>query len=217
MDQTPGTAARLRPIGWRRAAVRDIIGRAELSRRGGDNVLGTAKRLVLIAAGYALAVAGGFAAVALNEAFMPEEISQGSGGMVAFGDMILFVLVTGFLSIAPTFFLLKLWLEKAPRSLLIAAIAAVAIGPLSWLAMLAMARGATPTNPTGGIGALAGVLLAFVAIPRMVAGPVVLAIEALALFFLRERRVRMLLAAAMVLDVVPLGLFALHMARAVRY
>jgi len=57
---------------------------------------------------------GGFVAVAANEAFMPASIAQTSGGMVAFGDMILFVLVAGFFSLAPTWFLLKLSVENAP-------------------------------------------------------------------------------------------------------
>ena len=42
-------------------------------------------------------------------------------------------------------------------------------------------------------------------------------IEGVAFFLLRGRMTRVLLAAAMAMDLVPLGLFALHMARAVRY
>jgi len=38
--------------------------------------------------------------------------------MVAFGDMILFLFVAGFLSLAPTWFLLNLLVEKAPRAVL---------------------------------------------------------------------------------------------------
>jgi hypothetical protein len=72
------------------------------------------KGLALIAAGYVLSVGGGLAAVAVNELFMPADVAQTSPGMVAFGDMILFVLVAGFLSLAPTWFLLKLLVEKAP-------------------------------------------------------------------------------------------------------
>jgi len=40
--------------------------------------------------------------------------------MVAFGDMILFVLAAGFFGLAPTWYLLKLSIEKAPRALLAA-------------------------------------------------------------------------------------------------
>src|ERR1700738_2758881 len=76
------------------------------------------KSLVLITAGYVLSVGGGLAAVAVNELFMPADVAQTSPGMVAFGDMVLFVLVTGFLSLAPTWFLLKLLVEKTPRALL---------------------------------------------------------------------------------------------------
>jgi hypothetical protein len=70
----------------------------------------TAKRLALIAAGYALAVVAGLSAVALNELFMPADAAQ-SSGMAAFGDIILFVLVVGFFSFPPTWLLLKLCVE----------------------------------------------------------------------------------------------------------
>ena len=39
--------------------------------------------LALIAAGYALSVGGGLAAVAVNELFMPVDVAQTSPGMVA--------------------------------------------------------------------------------------------------------------------------------------
>jgi hypothetical protein len=58
----------------------------------------TAKRLALIAAGYAFSVGAGLAAVALNELLMPADAAQ-SSGMAAFGDIILFVLVAGFFSL----------------------------------------------------------------------------------------------------------------------
>ena len=79
-----------------------------------------ANKLVLIVAGYGLAVGGGIAAVAVNERLIPEDVQQSSGGMVAFGDMIVFVLASGFLSVAPTWLLLKLCVEKIPRALIAA-------------------------------------------------------------------------------------------------
>jgi hypothetical protein len=66
--------------------------------------------------------------------------------MMAFGDMVLFVFVAGFLSLAPTWFLQKLFVEKAPRALLATVPVIAAIGPVSWLAMTAMAV----TTPEGG-------------------------------------------------------------------
>ena len=172
----------------------------------------TAKRLGLIALGYVLAVAGGCVAVALNELFMPEEISQASGGMVAFGDMILFVLATGALGLVPTWFLLRLCVEKAPRIVLALVLLMAVLGPASWLAVRHMAGG--PPIPDGPrtIGALAGLLLAFVAIPRIVAGPVVLVIEAVTAFLVSGRVARSLLATAMLMDIVPLTMFVAHMA-----
>jgi len=170
------------------------------------------KKLALIAAGYALAVAGGLAAVAVNELLIPEDIQQTSGGMVAFGDMILFVLAAGFFSLAPTWFLLKLCVEKAPRTVLATLVIIAAIGPASWLAMTDLARGAGPPNPPEAIGPLFGLLIAFVAIPRIVLGPVLLAIEGATLLLVRGRTARALLAALMLMDLIPLGMYALHMA-----
>jgi hypothetical protein len=174
--------------------------------------MGLAKKLAWIAAGYGLAIAGGIGAVAVNELMMPEDIQQGSPGMVAFGDMILFVLAAGTLSLAPTWFLLKLWSEKAPRKLLAALLLIAAIGPASWLAVRAMAS-PDPQNLPRAL-AVIGPFIALVAIPRMVFGPVMVMIEAAAIVLLRDRRARTLLAAAMLMDIVPLGLFALHMAAA---
>jgi len=49
----------------------------------------------------------------------------------------------------------------------------------------------------------------------MVAGPVLLLIELVAIFFVRWPTARALLAAAMLMDIVPLSLFALHMTRGI--
>ena len=179
--------------------------------------MSTAKRLALIAAGYALCVVAGCAAVTVNELRMPADVAQGSPGMVAFGDMILFVLVTGFFGLAPTWFLLKLFLAKAPRALLAIVLLAAALGPVSWLAVRHMAGGLSPPNAPVAVSQLLGLFIAFVGIPRMVFGPVLLVIEAAAFLLIRERVTRALLAVAMLMDLVPLGMFALHMMRATRY
>jgi hypothetical protein len=180
------------------------------------------KRLALIATGYALSVGGGFAAVAVNELLMPADVAQTSPGMVAFGDMILFVLVAGFLGLAPTWFLLKLLIETAPRVLLTTELVIAVMGPLSWLAIIALAAappasGASLPSSPAAAGELLGLLIAFGAIPRMVFGPVLLAIEGATFLLVREGISRALLAAAMLMDLVPLGAFALHLARATRY
>src|SRR5262245_27108546 len=108
--------------------------------------MSTAKRLALIAAGYVASVCGGLVAVAVNEWLIPEQIGQASGGMVAFGDMVLFMLTTGFLGLVPTWFLLKLFAEKAPRILLAIELVVAALGPVSWLAVIYLAGGASPPN-----------------------------------------------------------------------
>ena len=178
--------------------------------------MSTAMRLALIVVGYALSIAGGLAAVAVNEAFMPVDIAQTSGGMVAFGDMILLVLVAGFLSLAPTWFLLRLAVEKAPRALLAIELLLAAIGLASWLTMLYLASGASPTSLPETVSGLLGPFIAFIAIPRIVFGPVMLVIEGATFLLLRERVTRAFLATAMLMDLVPLSLFALHLARGIR-
>jgi len=177
----------------------------------------TTKRLTLIAAGYALALAGGLAAVAVNEAFMPVDIAQTSSGMVAFGDMILLVLVAGFLSLLPTWFLLKLAVEKSPRVLVAGELLVAALGLASWLAMLDLAAGAGPAALPWGASELLGLFIAFVAIPRIVLGPVLVMIEGATFLLVRAQAMRALLAAAMLADLVPLSLYALNLARAARY
>ena len=95
----------------------------------------------MIAAGYVVAVGAGLAAVTINEMRMPADVAQGSPGMVAFGDMILFVLVAGFFSLMPTWFLLKLFIEKAPRTLLAFMLLVAVMGPVSWMAVKSLAGG----------------------------------------------------------------------------
>jgi hypothetical protein len=65
-------------------------------------------------------------------------------------------------------------------------------------------------------GELIGLFIAFVAIPRVVVGPVFLVIEGATFLLVRERVTRALLAMAMLMDVIPLSMFALHLARASR-
>jgi len=177
------------------------------------------KKLALIAIGYVLSVVVGFAAAAVNEALMPDDVAQGSPGMVAFGDMILFIFVTGFFSLAPTWFLLKLLVATAPRTLLTAELLIATMGPVSWLAMTIMAV----TPPPGGqnvpqaAAQLFGMFLAFGAIPRMILGPVLVVIEGVTLLLFRGGIARALLTGAMLMDVVPIGLYALHFARTAHY
>ena len=179
--------------------------------------MSTVKKLALISAGYVLSLGAGLAAVTINEMRMSADITQGSPGMVAFGDMILFVLVAGFFSLVPTWFLLKLFIEKAPRTLLAIMLLVAVLGPASWLAVKSLAGDASPPSQPQAIGQLLGLFIAFIAIPRMVFGPVLLVIEGVTFFLVREGIARVLLAAAMLMDLVPLGIFALHMARAARY
>ncbi len=179
--------------------------------------MSTAKRLALIAAGYALALVGGLVVVAVNELLMPEEISQTSGGMVAFGDMIMFVVFTGAFGLAPTWFLLKLCVEKAPRALVGTELAIAVMGPASWLAVIYLLVDSRLANLPPVSKVLLGLLIAFAAVPRIVFGPILVVIEGMTYFLVRARVARALLALAMAMDVIPHGLYALHMARMPHY
>jgi hypothetical protein len=176
-----------------------------------------AKRLALIAAGYVLALGGGLGAVAVNELFMPAEIAQTSSGMVAFGDMILLVLVAGVLSLVPSWFLLKHFVETASRTLVAIILAMAVLGPASWLAVIYLVSGPDPSSSPLTGNPILGLLIAFIAIPRMVFGPVMVVIEGAAFFLIRDRAARVLLAAALLMDFIPLGLYALHVARMPHY
>ena len=171
------------------------------------------KKLALIALGYVLSLVAGCGAVTVNELLMPSDISQGSPGMVAFGDMILFVLITGFVGLIPTLFLLRLAIDKAPRASLVALAVVALAGPVSWLLVRQLAGG-PPAGPPQLIAQLLGPLIAFIAIPRIVAGPVLVVAEGLAMLLVRQRNMRIVLAVAMLMDLVPMGLYALHMTRA---
>jgi hypothetical protein len=178
--------------------------------------MSTAKRLAWIGAGYVFAIVAGSAAVALNELSMSEDAAQGSPGMVAFGDMIIFVLAAGVVGLIPTLFLLKLFVEKAPRVLIAVELLLALLGPVSWLAVMWLATGPDPRQPHA-IGQIVGLFIAFIGIPRMILGPVLLVVEGLTFILVRARTARILLVVAALMDVIPIGLYALHMGRALRY
>ena len=189
---------------------------------GREMHVSNSKKLALIAIGYVLSVVVGFVAAAVNEALMPDDVAQGSPGMVAFGDMILFIFVTGCFSLAPTLFLLKLLVARAPRTLLTTELFIATMGPVSWLSMTIMAVTTPPGGPSlqnmsQAAAQLFGLFLAFGAIPRMVLGPVLVVIEGVTLFLFRGGIARALLAGAMLMDVVPIGLYALHFAHTAYY
>ncbi len=171
------------------------------------------KKLALIALGYVLSLMAGCGAVTVNELMMPADISQGSPGMVAFGDMILFVLVTGFVGLLPTLFLLRLAIDKAPRASLVALVVVALAGPLSWLTMKLLAGG-PPAAPYPAFLRFLGPLIAFGAIPRIVIGPVLVVAEGLAMLLVRQRNMRIVLAVAILMDLVPMGIYASRMASA---
>lgn len=176
--------------------------------------LSRAKVLALIGLGYVASVAGGVAAVVVVDMLIRDDVKDASGGMVAFGEMIVFVLATGVLSLVPTWFLLKLCVATIPRALVAAELLIAATGPLSWLAVRDMATGASPQGLPQALVQLLGLLIPLVAMPRMAFGPVLLVTEAATFVLMRERSTRALLVGAMLMDLVPLAMFALHIAAA---
>jgi hypothetical protein len=73
-----------------------------------------------------------------------------------------------------------------------------------------------PSTPAPGCGGTARLFLAFGAIPCMVLGPVVMVIEGVTFLLVRGGVARAFLAAAVLMDIIPLSLYALNLARAVR-
>jgi hypothetical protein len=61
-----------------------------------------ALKVAVVAGGYLFAVLMGFSAVALHAALTGESGAQASGGMAAFGDLVLFVAVFGAFALVPT-------------------------------------------------------------------------------------------------------------------
>lgn len=59
-------------------------------------------KVAIVAGGYLLAFIMAFAAVALHAALAGEAGAQASGGMSAFGDLVLFVAVFGAVALVPT-------------------------------------------------------------------------------------------------------------------
>jgi hypothetical protein len=178
--------------------------------------MSVAKKLLLIAIGYALSVVGGATAVVVHELLALAGVAQNSGdGMMAFGDIILFVVASGFLSLVPTWFLLKLAVKKAPRALLAAQLLIAALGPVSWLAVVYLMDAEVAPLPQAA-KELLGVFIVFSAMPRIIAGPVLLVVEGTTFLLVQERVTRALLVSAMLMDLVPLSLFALHLAGAAR-
>jgi hypothetical protein len=74
-------------------------------------------KVAIVAGGYLLALVLASAAVALHAALTSESGAQTSGGMSAFGDLVLFVAVFGVVALVPTgaafFFLLSK--KKVPK------------------------------------------------------------------------------------------------------
>jgi hypothetical protein len=177
----------------------------------------TMKRLAWIGAGYVFAIVAGIAAITLNELSMTEEASQGSPGMVAFGDMFVFVLAVGVVGLIPTLFLLKLLVEKAPHVLIAIELLLAVLGPLSWLAAMWLAGGPRDPSHPRVIWQILGPFIAFIGIPRIVLGPILVVVEGLTFILVRARATRPLLVAAALMDVIPISLYAWHMTRGHHY
>jgi hypothetical protein len=108
---------------------------------------------------------------------------------------------------------MKVFVENAPRALLVAILVIAVTGPLSWLAVIYLFGSPDPSTSALAGRPILGPLIAFVAIPRMVFGPVLIVVEGAGFFLIRARLTRAVLAVAVLMDLVPLGLYALHVVR----
>ncbi len=112
---------------------------------------------------------------------------------------------------------MKVPAENAPRTLLAAILVIAATGPLSWLAAIDLFGGPDPSTSALAGKPVLGPLIAFIAIPRLVFGPILIVVGGAAFFMMRGRLTRVVLAVAVVMDFIPLALYALHVARLPHY
>jgi hypothetical protein len=108
---------------------------------------------------------------------------------------------------------MKLLVANVSRAVSVTILVIAATGPLSWLAVIYLLGSPDPSTSALAGNPVLGLLIAFVAIPRMVFGPVMVVVEGAAFFMIHERLTRAVLAVAVLMDLVPLGLYALHVAR----
>ena len=85
------------------------------------------------------------------------------------------------------------------------------------MAVMTLPGGPSLQNVPQGAAQVFGLFLAFCAIPRIVLGPVLVVIEGVTFLLFRGGVARALLAGAILMDVVPIGLYALHFALTVNY
>jgi hypothetical protein len=78
------------------------------------------------------------------------------------------------------------------------------LGPVCWTLLVLANPGPPSPESSSRSDDIIGWFIAFVAIPRDVAGPILLGIEATALFLFRTAAARGLLLLAMAMDVLPL-------------
>lgn len=104
--------------------------------------------VIIIVAGYAVALAVACVAVAIRNAFIDPADAQASSGMHAFADAFLFSIVFGLLALAPT--AAALWRLRSFRSFWVA-LAAMSIGlaltGVAAAALFALGRNAPPAAP----------------------------------------------------------------------
>jgi hypothetical protein len=113
-----------------------------------------------VAGGYALALAGAAAAVALRQALVDPRDAQVASGMHAFGELAAFLAVAGLLSLAPTLLLLRA-VRDSGRGLAAVArlfLAGSATAPLAVTAMTAASLRPAGAGGPPGLLALASVL-----------------------------------------------------------
>lgn len=166
----------------------------------------------MIALGYALAVVGGVAVVALNELRMSEDIAQGSPGHGRFCRRHTVHASEGVLQ--PPADVVPAETDRSEGATHSARFPALSRG--YWTIDLA---GDDPIRRRYGritrVNTVSGALIALGAISRIVAGPVVMTVEGITILLARGSIMRALLAGAILMDLIPLVMSALHMARAI--
>jgi hypothetical protein len=84
-------------------------------------------------------------------------------------------------------------------------------GPVSWILTLSISADPRGGGPSQDSDVWLGLLVAFWAIPRIVLGPLIVLVETATCFLARDQSARLLLAAMILMDIIPLGLFLRHL------
>jgi hypothetical protein len=153
-------------------------------------------KAAIVLGGYVASLLAAYAAVHVRNATLDVSPADASGGMYAFGDMLLFLGVFGVCSLVPT--VLALWfLRGVPRLWTILSAIAIALAAGAVISACILPLTARTASPPAAVAAIS-----FVALLLMFAAPILAAAFLLSAVVAPTRRTRLMLAGAAAVEVV---------------